>query len=76
MRGDRQGAERPFCPGIFSFMNLISRRTRIQSVNALPWVAMIAMAAMWPRRPAENEPSLSEPPKNAPHEFDADQPGR
>lgn len=57
-------------------MDFVSRRTRIRSVNALPWVAMIAMAALWPRDRKAPEPSLSEPEKDAPHKFDEQQPGR
>lgn len=63
-------------------MDFISRRTRIRSVHALPWVAMIAMAALWPRHhktAADGESksdSLSEPDKNSPHHFEDDEPGR
>jgi membrane protein len=57
-------------------MDFISRRTRIRSASALPWVAMIAMAAMWPRDRKKPAPSLSEPEKTAPERFETEQPGR
>jgi membrane protein len=57
-------------------MDFISRRTRLRSASVLPWVAMIAMAAMWPRDRKPAAPSLSEPQKPAPEKFDTDQPGR
>ena len=57
-------------------MDFLSRRTRVRSVNALPWVAMIAMAALWPRKEPEAQPSMSEPAKNTPQSFETEQPGR
>jgi membrane protein len=45
-------------------------------VQALPWIGLVALAALWPRRRKPPPPGLSEPVVMGPAEFEAAEPGR